>query len=139
LRPYPPLVRFVSVPLIDEIAIETATHPSKPLIAYTSNVYSGGYIGLYLSKDTSSTSESPNDPSVLAKPNESGIWGPEWKDESTLEYQEGLVTKVSKIGDAKDDLLHTRATTQRGEEHLPDGMGYFPPVRFPVTGVSSWT
>lgn len=113
-----------SSPSIDEISIETAKHPSKPLIAYTSNVYSGSYIGLYLSKDTSSTSESPTDPSVLAKPNEYGIWGLEWVDSSTLEYQEGLVTKTSNLG-SNDDLLHTRATQQRGRKQLMEEGGTF--------------
>lgn len=112
-----------TTPSIDDIAIETAKHPSEPLIAYTSNAYSGGYIGLYLSKNTTSTSESPNDPSVLANPTKYGVWGLEWTDETSLEYQYGLVTQTAVVGDT--DLLQTRTTQQRGREELLEGDGMY--------------
>lgn len=106
-----------SAPSISRISIETAEHPSKSLVAYTSNVHSGGYTGLYLSRNTSSPSESPNNPSVIAPPNEYGVWGIEWTDDDTIEYQYGMLTKSATIGDG-NDLLNTQATQLRGQNEL---------------------
>ena len=82
---------------IEDIATEAVEHPSRNQVAFTTNVYDSGYLRLCLANDTASVSDVPSELTSLSHPRRLGVYDLNWRDETTLEYQDGLDSRRATI------------------------------------------